>query len=75
MGSRLSQCRIVLATMQIGSTMGSVPTSWLTLAMTIVLVTTWFFIFTFHARALLTKKIMGPSQDDVVDDAELTRQF
>ena len=66
-----------LATIQIGSSVGSIAIGWVGSAMTIMLVATWFLVLVFHVHAVLTKKIMGPGNDDEddEDDTEVVRQF
>jgi C4-dicarboxylate transporter/malic acid transport protein len=59
-----------LETIQIGSSLNSVAISWVTSAMTIALVTTWLFVLSFHLRAVLSKKIMGPNNSDEDEDEE-----
>jgi C4-dicarboxylate transporter/malic acid transport protein len=66
-----------LATIQIGSSLGSVAIGWVTSAMTIVLVATWLLVLGFHVQAVLSKKIMGPGNDDEdkEEDLEQGRRF
>lgn len=66
-----------LGTIQIGSSLDSVAIGWIGSAMTIVLVATWLFVFSFHVEAVLSKKIMGPGNDDEdkEEDLEQERRF
>jgi len=59
-----------LETIEIASSLNSVAISWVTSAMTIALVATWLFVFSFHLRAVLNKKIMGPNNGDEDEDEE-----
>jgi C4-dicarboxylate transporter/malic acid transport protein len=66
-----------LETIEIGSSLDSVAIGWVCSAMTIVLVTAWLLVFGFHVQAVLSKKIMGPGNDDEdkEDDLEEGRRF
>lgn len=66
-----------LETIQIGSSLNSVAIGWVGSAMTIVLVATWLLVFSFHVQAVLSKKIMGPGNDDEdkEEDFEQKRHF
>ena len=62
---------LTLSTIQIGSSLGSVAIGWVTTAMTIVLVATWLLVLGFHVKAVLSKKIMGPGNDDEDKEEDL----
>jgi C4-dicarboxylate transporter/malic acid transport protein len=63
-----------LSTIQIGSSLDSVAIGWVTSGMTIVLVATWLVVLGFHIKAVLTKKIMGPGNDDEDNDEDLEQE-
>ena len=63
-----------LETIQIGSSLHSVAISWVGSAMTIMLVATWLLVLGFHVQAVLSKKIMGPNNDDEGKEEDLEQQ-
>ncbi len=63
-----------LETIAIGSSLDSVAIGWVTSAMTIVLVATWLFVLSFHVKAVLHKKIMGPGNDDEDNEEDLAQE-
>ena len=52
-----------VATIEIGQEFGSQAVLWVSSAMTIALVVTWFVVLVAHVRAFLAKEIMWPGQD------------
>ena len=52
-----------VATIEIGQELRSQAVLWVSSAMTIALVVTWFVVLVAHVRAFLTKEIMWPGQD------------
>jgi C4-dicarboxylate transporter/malic acid transport protein len=63
-----------LETILIGSSLDSVAIGWVCSAMTIMLVTTWVLVLGFHVQAVLSKKIMGPGNDDEDKEEDLEQE-
>jgi C4-dicarboxylate transporter/malic acid transport protein len=63
-----------LEMIQMGLSLDSVAIGWVTSAITIVLFTTWLLVFGFHIQAVLSKKIMGPDNDDEDKDEDLEQE-